>query len=68
MIPEAELRRIETRTRNSVRYPAWYPSFLRGDEVVPTETEAEAARPPAHAKASQRPLLWRAVPLSREDE
>jgi hypothetical protein len=35
MISDAEWQRVDTRTKSSVRYPAWYPWFLRGDEGLP---------------------------------
>jgi len=33
MIPDAEWSRLDERTKKEVRYPAWYPWFLRGDEA-----------------------------------
>ena len=63
MIPEAEWRRIVLRTKDSVRYPAWYPWFLRGDEAsLERGGDARASAAPSHDDSSSAHSLgWRHV-------
>jgi len=37
MIPNADWQRQEALSRDTVRYPAWYPWFLRGDRGLPED-------------------------------